>query len=508
MFQNKKAFAGALTVALLAVATRLPVALRESFWHDECLTRKVALLPWSQWWSGYNATENSPPIYFILIKMSVGLFDGSWMGNPPAWRLPLRLPSLLASALAVLILWSGGRRHFGLLAGGTASLYLALNPWLIWYGAEARSYAFWTMALCGLLIATLDVSRKPQQEAAATSHPALLAALWTAWAALALLTHYFTVVLLAIASGFWMARIIFAPAKTPAGWRLWLISNAALLPLLGALVWLIKIHIGIEILGYITPANLKDLSRTFFVVMPFGLQAPLFGYILFVGAGGMIGLIVLACWRLGLGLRHMLRAEPWPAQGQAQEGWRDLLLLAWLILPPLAIFVISKFTQPIYIHNRHPIMSLPALALLVGATAQWIVDGWRAWDKADQNAFFQRLAWPLRFLGAATLLSLFVCATWQAIRYTWPERGTLQLDWIAISRDLIASGVNPSRPIYISDPRHVLPFIHNAPDVKWIVIKDREMLQKAINEGDVGYLGDPAQAPRFAKIGSSYILLN
>jgi hypothetical protein len=490
MFPNKRSLASALALALLAVAVRLPAALRESFWHDECLTRQVALLPWSDWASGFAATESSPPAYFLLAKLGASLCDGGWTGEPPAWKLSLRLPSLLASALAALILWGGARRHFGPIAGWTAGLYLTLHPWLIWHGAEARPYALWTMALGGLLIATLDVSRAPSGEAVSQAGGGRLAALWTAWAALALATHYFAVLPLMAASGFWLARIVFAPDKTPARWRPWLASHAALLPILGALAWLMKVQAASGHTAYIAPAPLKDLGRTFLVVMPFGLDAALFPMIRLAGAAGMLGLLGLAGWRLGQGWQRTLRRAPLPAKGQAQGGWRDLLMIGWLILPPLGLFAISKLLRPVYLYDRYPIMSLPALALLVGATAQWIADGWRARQEPDRGLFFPQLVWPLRILGVATVASLFLGASWQAVRYARPGEGTLRPDWEAISRNLIEAGADPAWPIYVPDPLHALPLQHNAPDIRWKIIQDREKLAVALEQGAASFLGD------------------
>lgn len=73
-----------------------------------------------------------PPGYYLLLKGWLAL------GETEPW---LRLPSLLASALAVALTAHAGRRIIGPRAGGLAALLLATFPLQSWYAAEVRMSA-------------------------------------------------------------------------------------------------------------------------------------------------------------------------------------------------------------------------------------------------------------------------------------------------------------------------------------------------------------------------------
>lgn len=170
-------------VAVLAVAAgvRLVALAHQSLDHDEAVTAVRVLHP-SLWDTlGVVASgERSPPLYYLL----------AW-----AWSKPFgiseaglrSLPALIGTATVLAAYWTGkafAGRHTGLVA---AALF-ALNPYLIWYSQEARSYALLTLTVTiglGCLIRALDQPSRRNLS------------LWALASIAALLSHYFAVFLIA-----------------------------------------------------------------------------------------------------------------------------------------------------------------------------------------------------------------------------------------------------------------------------------------------------------------------
>ena len=112
---------------------RLP-SLYESFWVDELHTA------WSIWGdlgdvAPRAAKGNQTPLYFQLMWF--------WKAVVGESELALRMSSVLAVAVASVLLLFGVRQSTGSLPAGTLSgLVLAIETNSIWFGTEFRPYAF------------------------------------------------------------------------------------------------------------------------------------------------------------------------------------------------------------------------------------------------------------------------------------------------------------------------------------------------------------------------------
>ena len=183
----------ALTLA--AAALRLSTLDLQSFWYDEAFT-PVHVLRHGLGATLHNVTrtENTPPLWYVIAWVFQRLFgDG---------EVALRLPSALAGIALVPVSWALGKELAGRDRTGRHSLALAspnrpaigcaalaaFGPLFVWYSQEARAYEPFALAAGAAMLCCLCAERDPT--------PGRLGA-FAATAALALLTQYFAVFLLA-----------------------------------------------------------------------------------------------------------------------------------------------------------------------------------------------------------------------------------------------------------------------------------------------------------------------
>ncbi len=105
----------------------------QSLWADEGLTARILRLPAGAMLQRIRDWEQTPPLYYYLLKPWVMFFGMS--------ERALRLPSALFGTLAVAAMYLLMRRAAGTTAGLVAAALLAVSPYQIAYSQEARAYA-------------------------------------------------------------------------------------------------------------------------------------------------------------------------------------------------------------------------------------------------------------------------------------------------------------------------------------------------------------------------------
>jgi mannosyltransferase len=178
---------------VLAGLTALGVAVRfaslglQSYHHDEVITA-MRVIPGSfeDMLHRVKTSESNPPLYYILAWGWAKAFGTGEVG--------LRSLSALFGAATVPVGYLIGRqlatRRSGLILAGL----IAVNPMLIWYSQEARSYAllvFFATVSLFFFVRALDTGRGRDL------------AFWALASALALCSHYFAVFAVAI-EAFWL----------------------------------------------------------------------------------------------------------------------------------------------------------------------------------------------------------------------------------------------------------------------------------------------------------------
>jgi mannosyltransferase len=208
----------------LAGLTALGVAVRfaslglQSYHHDEVITA-ARVIPGSfgQMLHEVKVSESNPPLYYVLAW--------GWARALGTGEVGLRSLSALFGAAIVPVGYLIGRELAGRRAGLIAAALLAVNPMLIWYSQEARSYAllvFFGVLALFFFVRALNTRRGSDL------------ALWALASALALCSHYFAGFAITIEAA-WLAVVL------RSRWRVVLPAiggvvavGLALLPLIGA----------------------------------------------------------------------------------------------------------------------------------------------------------------------------------------------------------------------------------------------------------------------------------
>ncbi|HEV7769197.1 MAG TPA: glycosyltransferase family 39 protein [Solirubrobacterales bacterium] len=173
----------AVIVWALATLTAVGLALRfatldlQSYHHDEVITA-IRVIPgsFSQMLETVKTSESNPPLYYILAWGWAKLFGTGEIG--------LRSLSALIGAATVPLGYWIGRELAGRRAGLVLTAMLAVNPMLIWYSQEARSYVL--LLFFGAL-SLIFFARALRTRAGRDL------AFWALTSALALCSHYFAV---------------------------------------------------------------------------------------------------------------------------------------------------------------------------------------------------------------------------------------------------------------------------------------------------------------------------
>ncbi len=194
----------AATLGALGALIALAALLRfrglgaQGFWFDEARTAWLVHTTPAKLLGALPHTESNPPLYYLLAWGWVRLFGDTETG--------LRSLSALAGVLTVPVAYLAGRALATRRVGLAAAALVAVNPLLVWYSQEARSYAL------VVLFAALSFWLFCRTRARPT--PKALAC-WAGASALALCTHYFAVFLILPE-----ALLLLAARQPSRAWRL------------------------------------------------------------------------------------------------------------------------------------------------------------------------------------------------------------------------------------------------------------------------------------------------
>ncbi|MCX6021122.1 MAG: glycosyltransferase family 39 protein [Chloroflexi bacterium] len=324
--------AAPLILALLAFALRVYALGRQSFWYDEGFSAYLASLPPLDALA-YRVMDPHPPLHPWSLHV--------WTAIAGTSETALRFPSAIAGALAVLLIYRLAADLLGRPAGLIAGLLAAVNPFLIYYAQETRSYSY---LLCFTLAATMVLLRQLR-------HPDDRPLAWAPYIALmaaALWSHYFALLTLA---AHWTLAVAFWQWGKRSPW-VW----AAVQGVLGVLFapWL-ALSVGV-LTGYKTvgrgEAPAEMLRQTVTALADGGVHDLRF----FTPAAGFLGIMIAA----GLLAAPLLRAKP--------DRWAVVLTLLVGAAVPLFSLMAISLSRPTF-HPRYLITAVPFALALAAAPA-------------------------------------------------------------------------------------------------------------------------------------------
>jgi 4-amino-4-deoxy-L-arabinose transferase-like glycosyltransferase len=140
MLRDRRGLIGALTV--VAVALRFSLAHQSGFWRDEALFLGIVQSPtWSEMFHFLRFNESHPPLFYILMRIWVGLCGDS---HAAVVALPVVLGAAIVPSTYYIV-----TRVFGNTAAIVAATMTAISPSLSFYSALVRPYSL--LPLLGLL---------------------------------------------------------------------------------------------------------------------------------------------------------------------------------------------------------------------------------------------------------------------------------------------------------------------------------------------------------------------
>lgn len=338
---------GLLLGLALVVGTGTLMAVRNSLWFDEACTIFTTGGGPVEAFRRALRFEQQPPVYFLLAW--------AWRALHPSLEF-LRLLSTGCAALTVLLL---ARMSADLRIGGrwwNLALLGALMPALLWTASEARVYALALLLVTAStwwFVRLLDPAREP-----ALSD--LLG--YVAAAYLGLLTFYYT--------GFVLVGHALAGLTSPRRRQL-LLADAMLGLLL--LPWLPVIFAQLRAGQHYLPdlAWASESTGLWWLVRAVPWAGSAIAEAVFRSAPLLHGWRGFVAVTLALGVTTAARGLPGARRPSPLE-WR-LVLAA---LTPVAILLGLRLTNLSLVEDRHWVVALPGLLLLLGLAIEGTAPGW------------------------------------------------------------------------------------------------------------------------------------
>ncbi|MGH7213470.1 MAG: glycosyltransferase family 39 protein, partial [Tepidisphaeraceae bacterium] len=311
-------------ILLVAVFVRAHGLGRESLWFDEAATARVATASWSDFLPRFRHSETTPPPYYILLKIWVGVFGAS--------ETSLRAPSVLAGAGVVWFLWRFGMRIGGTAVGLTAAALTAVWPFHVEYAREARVYVF--MLLLALWSTDqylrLAEDRRPRAQ-------------WWYILATVLLLHSHLYALTTVAAQNVAYLVQLLRRRAPLSPRAWLsVQAAAAFVAAPSILWMLKL------------ARIKGAGGTS-IPAP-GPDELALTFLAYCGSSGVLLLASVMLMILGVGNRRLRPHLP--------------LLLSLLLVPTVVPLAVSYLFTPVFMPRYGIVATAPFLLFIAAGIAR------------------------------------------------------------------------------------------------------------------------------------------
>jgi mannosyltransferase len=326
-------------VGVVAVGVVLRFTALSNLWLDEALSVNIARLPLGDIPASLRH-DGSPPLYYLLLHVWTAVFGTE--------TFAVRALSGVFAVAALPLIWVAGRRVGGRRTAHAALVLLAASPFAVRYATEARMYSMMmVLGLAGWLL--FDDLLKRFSWARASGLALVTGA--------ALLTHYWSVYVLAVGAGAALWRARRGPGRPEAVRVLGALAAGCLLflPWLPTFVYQLR-HTGTPWAG---PAGVRVLFDTVFQFTG-GLWDP--GFVLGLLAWGLIALALFGRAIDGRRVELDLRTRP--------EG-RGLALAAF---GSLAVGIAAGAAAQSAFAVRYTSVLFPFVVLLIALGTRVLAD--------------------------------------------------------------------------------------------------------------------------------------
>ena len=303
-----------------------------SYWRDEAATVSAVRRPLPALLAMLARVDAVHGVYYVLVwPIAHTLGTG---------ELAMRLPSALAMSLTAMLIVAIGRRVVSARAGLAAGVIWALLPVTSWYGQDARSYALVTTLACAASYLFLRATGTADTGSADTGSADTGSRAWYSISLIALgLVNVFGLLLIPAHA----VTLVLTNRASLTRWRAAAFTAVAVTLPLMVFVWRQRADV-----AWIPALDQQEVDTVTtwagsLLVSEFALLSLLIGAA-FAAAGRLAG--------------KSDRASAFPREFVA-------LCLPWLVLPLAALIAVS-LVKPIF-EFRYVLLSLPAMALLLGA---------------------------------------------------------------------------------------------------------------------------------------------
>lgn len=163
---------GAMVAA--GAAIRFATLDVQSFWYDEAISVDLISRDLRGLLSGIPETESTPPLYYLLAWLWTNVFGTGEVG--------VRSLSAVLGTATIPVAYVIGRELVSERTGLVLAALAAVNPMLVWYSQEARSYALLVLLAALSFLWFARALREPTARALG---------LWSLFSVLAIGSHYF-----------------------------------------------------------------------------------------------------------------------------------------------------------------------------------------------------------------------------------------------------------------------------------------------------------------------------
>lgn len=341
-------------LCILLAFTRLAFDLDEkTIWWDESLSLQRAEQDWSDLlagklilWDGERERitwDQHPAAFYVALGLllRVGL-DSSFV---------LRFISLCAATMVVPVIWGfarflGRKKVVPQSTAVWATSLATLNPFILWYGQEARPYAMWMLVSMLALWALWQWVDTWVHVAGRFEHNGRWAGLYLASLLLSVGTHFYSIMMLPI-HGFLISRLLLRVDRKFA-----IEVMTFILVLTGTLVFVVYRFIMSQPGAgtNFAPISLWSVGQELVHVFGTGLS----------NRPEQVGWLDALLFSLGAyGIFHAVRTK----ERRRNQGW---FLGFCLLLPVTALFAMS-FIQPNFMAARHHAQLIGIFLVLVAS---------------------------------------------------------------------------------------------------------------------------------------------